>query len=116
MGFIISRGKLNDAIRSDPELLRIFDDIKGTGDTTQDFHLLSNALFDRALNKDKSDDISKQPTGANQHDFEYQHEDHINSSDRAELEAYRAQFDASLSIPGHIYSTLTRDDKMNFRK
>ena len=114
MGFIISRGKLNDAIRSDTELLRIFDDIKGTGDDTQDFHLLSAALFDRALNKDKSDAISKQPTRVNQHDFEYQDED-MPSSDRAELEAYRAHFDTTLSIPGHIYSNITKEGRIAFR-
>ena len=72
MSCVIVHAKLNQAVQSDPDLLRVFDELKATGDQDKDYNILYKALFNRAINMDNYDVKLKQHIAANNHIFEQQ--------------------------------------------
>ena len=110
LSYVASQSLLKTAIQSDPHLLLVFDEYHHTGNKRRDFETISRNLNNRAINKDNADADSKTIPSS------LVVNSHLTSSERDELEAYRAHFDETLSIPKHIYSKLSKDFKIALRK
>jgi len=114
LSFTFIRSILSKSLQSDPDLSRVFDEVK-VGDEEVQQDVLYRALFDRAINMDETHAKKVKETQVHTTLIEQELNNHPGYQAYLAHQSYevnRSQVDESLKIPGHVYSTLSRESKI----